>query len=162
MASGNRPIQFMLGPSPRIYFNELEKTTDTGKFKILLQKYWLCALIGCLFDKPAQRENDDVWVNDYFPEPLKGNQHLIRALGFFRYADKLGYSAEDEDDLLTGMKDFFEDDTRTKLSGVGLDTFDHYAAGGFKLLNEKIPEPSDLAEFLIDYVNLIEEKDGED
>ena len=157
-----RPSQMMLGPKARMYFSDLEKSSDSGKFRILLQKYWLCAFVGLLADEKKPREENDKWVNDYFPEPLKSNQHLIRASAFFRYADRLGYSAEDEDDLLQGMKDFFEDDTRTKLGDDGLDTLDQYAAGGFELINSRIPEPSDLAMFLVDYVNLIESLDSVD
>lgn len=160
MPSNDRPIQMMLGPNARLYFNELEKNSNSGKFKILLQKYWLCAYVGMIADKKASREDNDKWVMDYFPEPLKSNQHLIRASAFFRYADRLGYTSDDEEDLLKGMKVFFNDENRTKLGNDGLDTLDEYAAGGFEIINKRIPEPNDLSTFLVDYVNLIEELDG--
>jgi hypothetical protein len=157
MMSGNdRPKHMMLGPVARTYFSELEKTSSSGKFRILLQKYWLCAFVGLLADKKASREENDKWVNDYFPEPLKSNQHLIRASAFFRFADRLEYTADDEDDLLEGMKFFFDDEKLAKLGEDGLDTLDEFAAGGFEIINNKIPEPNDLALFLVDYVNLIE------
>lgn len=156
MASNDRPAHMMLGPNARLYFSELEKNSSSGKFKILLQKYWLCAYVGLLADKKESREENDKWVNDYFPAPLKSNQHLIRASAFFRYAERLGYTANDEDELLQGMKDFFDDDKGTKLGDDGLDTLDEYAAGGFAIIRSKIPEPNDLSMFLVDYVNLIE------
>ena len=98
--SGARPTYFMLGPSPRNYFKKLETTSDTGKFKILLQKYWLCAQIGIAYGKMQDREDGDKWVNDYFPEPLKSNQHLIRAVAFFMESERKNYGPDDEEDLL--------------------------------------------------------------
>ena len=160
MPSTDRPEQMMFGPNARLYFKELEKNSSSGKFKILLQKYWLCAYVGMLADEKASREENDKWVTPNFPEPLKSNQHLIRASAFFRYADRLGYTSDDEDDLLQGMKDFFDDENRSKLGDEGLDTLDEYAAGGFEIIKKRIPEPNDLSTFLVDYVNLIEELDG--
>ena len=78
----SRPIQFMLGPSPRNYFNQLEKTSETGKFKIMLQKYWLCAQVGLAFNKRKQREEGDKWVSADIAPPLKENANFLRGLLF--------------------------------------------------------------------------------
>ena len=153
--SGARPTYFMLGPSPRNYFKKLETTSDTGKFKILLQKYWLCAQIGIAYGKMQDREDGDKWVNDYFPEPLKRNQHLIRAVAFFMESERKNYGPDDEDDLLSGMKDFFDDEGLAKLSPDALHSLNRYAAAGFEIIQKKIPNPTDLAVFLVDYVTLL-------
>ena len=157
--SGARPSFFMLGPSPRKYFQDLEKTSSTGKFKILLQKYWLCAQVGMAYGVMRDREARDKWVQDYFPEPLKSNQHLIRALCFFMDAQKKGYGPDDEDDLLNGMKAFFDDEAQTKLTPEAVHIMNRYAAAGFEIIKTKIPNPTDLAVFLVDYVNLLKDAD---
>ena len=154
-----RPIQFMFGPRPRKYFKELEKLSDTGKFKILLQKYWLCAQIGLAFNKRKQREEGDKWVSDNIAPPLKENANLMRGLVFFREAQAKGYNPEDEMDMLAGMKNFFTDERLHKLNDNGLDVMDKYASKGFEIIQERIPNPVDLASFLVDYVDLLLEAD---
>ena len=156
---GGRPSQFMLGPSPRNYFNELEKSSETGKFKILLQKYWLCAQVGMAFNLRKQREEGDKWVADNIAPPLKENAHFLRGLLFFREAETKGYSSDDEKDMLDGMKSFFSDERQHKLNDNGLDVIDRYASKGFEIIQERIPNPTDLSSFLVDYVNLILEAD---
>ena len=153
--SGARPTFFMLGPSPRKYFTDLEKTSSTGKFRILLQKYWLCAQVGMTYNSMQDREDKDKWVTDYFPEQLRSNQHLIRALCFFMDAQNKGYGPDDEEDLLNGMKAFFDDEAPAKLSPEALHLMNRYAAAGFEIIKTKIPNPTDLAVFLVDYVNLL-------
>ena len=153
--TGARPSYFMLGNSPRKYFNDLEKTSSTGKFKILLQKYWLCAQVGMAYGVMQDREEKDKWVGNTIPEPLKSNQHLIRASCFYLDAQNKGYGPEDEDDLLLGMKSFFDDEAQTKLSPEALHVMNRYAAAGFEIIKTKIPNPPDLAVFLVDYVDLL-------
>lgn len=153
--SGDRPTHFMLGPSPRSYFSELEKTTSTGKFKILLQKYWLCAQIGIAYGKSSDREDKDKWVNEYFPEPLKGNAHYIRGLAFYMEAKRKDYDTDDEEDLLMGMKKFFDNESQSRLTTEAVHSLNRYAAAGFTIISEKIQQPNDLAAFLVDYVNLL-------
>ena len=153
--SGPRPSYFMFGPSPRTYFSELEKTSSTGKFKIMLQKYWLCAQIGMAYGKMSDREDGDKWITDYFAEPLKSNDHYIRGLAFYLEAKRKGYGSDNEEDLLGGMNEFFDNETQNRLTPEALHSINRYAAGGFEIINEKIPNPTDLASFLLDYVSLL-------
>ena len=59
MSAKKGPIQFMLGAEPRIYFDNLEKSSDTGKFSILLQKYWLCAQLGMVHGRKGVDNGDE-------------------------------------------------------------------------------------------------------
>ena len=151
--------KFMLGPSPRNYFKQLEKTSETGKFKILLQQYWLCAQVGLAFDKKTQREDGDKELVGYIAAPLKEYDNFWRGLLFFREAGLKGYSSDNEEDMLDGMRNFFSDKRLHKLNSRGLDVIDGHAAKGFEILQKRIPKPNDLSSFLVDYVDLILEAD---
>ena len=155
MSAKKGPIQFMLGAEPRIYFDNLEKSSDTGKFSILLQKYWLCAQLGMVHGRKGVDNGDRKWVTDNFASPLQEHSHNIRAAAFHMHCADLALNPDDEEEMLSAMKSFFDQDLPHKLQTSSLRMLDEYAAGGFEILREKIPKPVDLAEFLVDYTALL-------
>ena len=62
MSDAKGPIQFMLGPPARLYFENLEKSSTSGKFSILLQKYWLCAQLGMVHGRKGNDDGDRKWI----------------------------------------------------------------------------------------------------
>lgn len=152
----SRPIQFLFGSEARDYFDRLEKSSATGDFKIKLQQYWLCCQIGIKFDKKGKvPESKGAWLVDNIAPPLAEHADFIRSVVFWRYADALGVNPEDREDMVPQLKAFFDEHKKTKLGDAGMNLMDAYAAGGFEILQERIPNPTDLSSFLIDYVALL-------
>lgn len=152
----SRPIQFLFDLEARSYFTNLVKSSSTGDFKIKLQQYWLCCQIGIKFDKKGKvPEPKGNWLVDNFAPPLAEHADFIRSVVFWRYADALGVDPEDREDMIPQLRMFFDENKQTKLGDAGMNLMDAYAAGGFEILQERIPNPTDLSSFLIDYVALL-------
>jgi hypothetical protein len=154
MSESTGPVQFMFGEEPRSYFSRLEKSSSSGKFPVMLQKYWLCAQLGLVRGRKGDVGKSS-WVTDNFAPPLSEHQHSIRAFAFFTHCTELAVDVEDEEEMIAAMKNFFDQDRKHKLSGVGLRLLDDYAAGGFEILRDEIPNPSDLSDFLLEYVEIL-------
>ena len=71
MSDAKGPIQFMLGGPARLYFENLEKSSTSGKFSILLQKYWLCAQLGMVHGRKGNDDGDRKWVSTTSRRPLQ-------------------------------------------------------------------------------------------
>ncbi|HIO48612.1 TPA: hypothetical protein EYN23_14840 [Candidatus Poribacteria bacterium] len=140
----------------RVYFKTMEKSSSSGKFKDLISQYWLCALLGIAHNENQKDPEDPKEIVDNFAGPLKEHQHLIRALLFWKYVDKKGYSVDDTTEITTALKEVFDEQSESKLSQTAHNELDRYAAAGFMKLREKIPHPHDLATFLVDYCALLD------
>ena len=153
--SETQTIQFRFGQEAREYFDKIDKNSTSGKFKIKLQAYWLCAQIGILYNEkgtPPEKK----WLVDYFAPPLKSYEDLIRAFAFWRHAKTKNLNPKKESEMLPALDNFFDENARTKLDKIGMNTFDKHAAGGFEIIRDRIGEETDLASFLLEYLELIE------
>ncbi len=149
-------LNFLFGTDAREYFKFLEVNSETGKFKILLQKYWLCAQIGLLYgEKSDPGIEKGGWVTDTIAPPLKSEAHNIRALLFYRFLSDETFDISDEKEMLEAMNAFFSDETDHKLKSRAVRVMDDYAQGGFEKISSTIKNPIDLASFLIDYTDLL-------
>ena len=155
MSDARGPIQFMLGPSARLYFENLEKSSTSGKFSILLQKYWLCAQLGMVHGRKGNDDGNRKAIIANIAPPLAEHAQNIRAAAFYQHCADFALNPKDEEEMLSTMKSFFDQERPHKLGQMALRMLDDYAEGGFQILQEKIPRPTDLADFLVDYVELI-------
>ncbi len=147
--------RFIFENEARHYFENLNKLSSTGRMTTKLEQYWLCAFLGLVAGKQKKELEDAMELVDTFTESLRPYQIPILTLLFYRYVTKV-LSSYDSDLILDQMKLFFDDHAPTKMSSDAMDTLNKYAAGGFVILKEKIKAPSDLAIFLINYVELLE------
>ena len=92
---------------------------------------------------------------DNIAPPLAEHAQNIRAAAFHQHCADFALNPEDEEEMLSTMKSFFDQERLHKLGQVALRMLDDYAEGGFQILQEKIPRPTDLADFLVDYVELL-------
>jgi|APSaa5957512493_1039668.scaffolds.fasta_scaffold32040_2 hypothetical protein len=152
MAEGTR--DFRLSYDARKYFEKINKNSTSGKFKIMLQQYWLCAQIGILYNEKGTPP-DKKPLTDKFAFPLKEHQHLIRAFAYWRHAESKNIDPKNEDDVMPSLSMFFDQEALTKLGKLGMSTLDKYAAGGFSIIRKEIPNETDLARFLLEYLILI-------
>lgn len=146
--------RFVFENEARYYFENLNKLSSTGKITTRLEQYWLCAFLGLVAGKQKKELENSMELIDTFTESLRGHQIPILTLLFYRYVTKV-LSSYDSDLILDQMKLFFDDHAPTKLSSDAMDSLNKYAAGGFGILKEKLVNPSDLAIFLINYVDLL-------
>ncbi len=140
----------------REYFRHLEAHSETGKFNDMLETYWLCALLGIAHDETPTDLSDPVGITDHFVGHLKQNQHLVRALLFWKFAESNNYVVDNPEKMTDALNEVFDETNETNLSRIGHEELDRYAAAGFEKLRTNIPNPTDLATFLIDYYDLLE------
>ena len=81
-------MRFRLESKARNYFENINKNSNSGKVKTRLEYYWLCALIGMVFDAYNKDLVDDIDLFDKFTAKLKAYEFEIRSLIFYKYIQK--------------------------------------------------------------------------
>jgi hypothetical protein len=147
------PKEFVFGKKEKLYFDNLNKKSSTGKIDNFMEQFWLCTYIGLAFNKQADPGKGPQMV-DYFPGRTHSNETLLRGFVFYRYAKENGYVTGDRE-ILKAMKRFFDETSDGKLSERGYSEFSRYAAGGFEIILDKIGPTYDLATFLVKYAELL-------
>jgi hypothetical protein len=153
-------MRFALESKIRKYFENLNTKSSTGKLGARLEYWWLCALVGLVYNKYNKDMNDSVELTDNFTTKLKPFDFEIRALGFYNYINK-NLVEQSSKAILRLMEQYFDSDSLTKLSDAGIADLNYYASGGFQIIEEKIPVANDLTTFLISYLELLMEKIGD-
>jgi hypothetical protein len=147
------PKEFLFGKREKLYFDNLNKKSSTGKMDNFMEQFWLCTYIGLAHNRQADPGEGPQMV-DYFPGRTRTNENLLRGFVFYRYAKENGYVIGDRE-ILKAMRRFFDETSDGKLSERGYYEFSRYAAGGFELILDKIGPTYDLATFLVKYVELL-------
>jgi len=152
--------RFHLSDIARGYFEKIGVGRKKGKsksgiFSAYIQPYYLCLQMGMIKD---QRRQPDVLTTDmvkHWTSSAKENEKIISGVGFYYYCKKHGIMEEDERSLEL-MNSFFSNE-RDYVYGVeGYAILNKFAQGGFDYIRENYGEASDLADFLIWYMEQIE------
>lgn len=145
--------EFLFGTRERDYFTNLNKNSTTGKIETRMEQFWLCALVGLVYNRKANPGNGPQMV-DEFVEKLSKYENLLRAFVFFRYGEENVYKMGSSE-IMNLMSRFFDETTNAKLSKRGYYEFSRFAAGGFEKVQENIGASYDKASFLIKYAKLL-------
>ena len=129
--------------------------SKSGMFNSYIQPYYLCIQIGMIKDQRRDPDTLSVDMVNYWTSSAIKYEDLIAGVGFYYYCQRNGIMEEDERSLKL-MSSFFTKD-RDYIYGVeGYTMLNKYAQGGFDYIRENYGEASDLADFLIWYMEEIE------
>ena len=153
--------RFHLSDNARSYFENIgveRKKGDSrsGMFNAYVQPYFLCLLIGVVKDQkrtpdPMRPDMVRVWKSN-----AKENEQEISGLLFYKFCREKGIGNEDHR-ILKLMETFFAAGRAELYEPEAYTMMNMYAQGGFDFIQENLGKVIDLADFLIWYMEELEE-----
>ena len=149
MKMGNK---FKIPVNANSYWNKLNEASDKEiQDSVRLNFYWLCAQLGIAYDKRKQLDGTE--MVDKFTQKLEPHSSMIRGLmlaAIWRYRETKKGEIQDQLIKLLAADNF------TKISSDGIDLLDNFAAGGFQIIEDKIPSKHGWNYFMKKYHNLMQ------
>ena len=160
---GNR--RFHLSDDARKYFEKIGVQRNTGNsksgmFSTYIGPYFLCMLMGIIKDK---RRAPDTMTKDMvsnWKSHAKEFEKEISGVVFYKYCLSKGISKQD-DRVLKLMENFFTVERAEVYEKEAFSMMNKYAQGGFDYIRDSLGQNDQLADFLIWYLNELEESSVE-
>lgn len=143
---------FCLTSKSKKYLKKINENSKTGKFETMWDFYYLCLMAGFKNSKLGEETNNEEFNKD-FPSQYEPNKYQLIAALVSSEIRRNGIFEPKSEDIKNIMLELIDNDNSTKLSKEGLELMNGYAEGGFELIYEKIPEPTDKMEFIKEYYN---------
>ena len=102
---------------------------------------------------PTEMSKDMVkeWVSD-----AREYEQELDGLGFYLHCRSLGLVNDEIDDrIIDEMKGYFMGERA--YTNIGYQLMNKYAQGGFRVISDRIPDTTDLADWLSLYLSILEE-----
>ena len=144
-------MSFRLSNEVRKYFKKIDANSKTGKFKNMWDYYYLCLMVGFRNEELGEEISESSEFNKDFPRSYYSNRYQIIAALILAEIRRQGIMKNDSDKIRKLMLELLDTDAVTKISNTGLKRMNRYAEKGFRLINEKIPEPVEMDEFIKKY-----------
>jgi len=146
---------FRLSLDARQHFKNLY---DNKHLLLDFDAFYFCLIIGlakCKINTEISVANAPEMVDD-FPGPYRNQRDYIIALFLSRELKRLGIEASNKKGLNQIVARMLMPDSKSKLTNEGVKCMNQYAAMGFDVLKENIPnKPVYLEAFLQSYVELV-------
>ena len=107
----------------RKYFDTILRDTTYGNIPYKLEQYWLCALIGLIFNQYNVNLKENSEITDNFTTDLRSFEDEIRALVFYRFLHITNVNPDD-DTILSQMNEFFDMNNLSVKLKEGLESID--------------------------------------
>ena len=86
----------------------------------------------------------------------KANEDLISGVAFYKFSESKGYDLNAPDmNVLKGMNEFFH--RHEEFTPEAYFTMNQFAQGGFELIEEEIPDETELADWMSVYIDMLME-----
>jgi hypothetical protein len=158
-------MSFVLHSRARAWFGVHEsrcfaRTTDpasreTAPRFLMFDAYYSCLLLG--LDGARQGRSDSlestVFLNGY-PDSYKGQAELIAGLLVEAELRRQDIRPDDRESIEGEMVRLLDLKSATRLSDLGDRLLNLYAAAGFEILDNAVPAPDNLEDFLVAYHRL--------
>lgn len=150
---------FRLSQQARTYYRNIRDRSTTGEFDSVWDEYYLSAMAGIKARKrvptddqpPQEQEFVTEIIEDYHDQRYELYSAMIVA-----EIEREGIPWTEEDEIRTLMLEILDSSSHTNLTNYGSQVLNCYAEQGFKLIENEIPEPPELDEFLISYLDEID------
>lgn len=122
---------------------------------IMFDAYYCCLLVG--LDGRRQGRAADLEPAEFFrgyPESYRPQAELIAGLLVDAELRRQDILPDDKDSIEAEMVRLLDLKSQTRLSAAGDELLNLYAAAGFQKLDERMPAPSTLEDFLVGYHRL--------
>jgi len=144
-------MSFRLSRRARAYFTQIDDHSKTGTFDSVWDKYYLCLMVGFkerkLGEEPPQ---EDIFINEFIQDYRDQRFQIISGL-VLAEAKRQGIPLDDEIKLRDLMLELLDHLSVTALTDDGHKLMNRYAEGGFQIIQERIPDPSEFDAFLRGY-----------
>lgn len=144
-------MSFVFPKSARTYFRAFEQR----KWALLFDPYYLCLTVGLDTRRLGKVEDTEgTKFIDTYPAEYSSQAELIAGLLIDAELDRKAIRPEDRGAIERAMLDLLNTRSPTYLSPHGAQQLNLYAAGGFLIVRDAIPQPQSLEDFLIAYHQL--------
>lgn len=148
---------FELSDGSRKYFKQIQERSNSGKFKIQFDFYYLCCILGMLKNKfPKQDSTNEIarqFPGDYYNQ----KDHIIGLL-IDAEIRRTGLVSSDRKSLEKFVLKLVSMDNPNHLSEEGEKYLNRYAEGGYQFIISQIGTVDEYTSFMIEYYELIGEK----
>ena len=144
-------MAFQISNEARKYFQKINDNSKTGQFEIIWDYYYLCLMVGFRSGELCVDVTELSEFIDKFPKSYNSNKFQIISGLILSEINRQGLVQTDSEGIRKLMLELLDNDARTKISNEGLKRMNMYAEKGFILINEKIPEPMEMSEFIRRY-----------
>ena len=147
-----RSERFTRSPEAKSYYENINKKSETGKFKLYFSFYYLCFMVGfkiLKINSPIEN-NKDFLPNPSFPHEFRSQSPKI--LGALANAELMRKGIEmDKEKVKAELRQIIDANSPSDLSSHGLDLLDKYAESGFQDIQYHIPDVDELDIFMKRY-----------
>jgi hypothetical protein len=151
-------MAFQLPKESREYFKHLLRRSDHGaSFDALFDVYFFCLMVG--LDKKVLGNEDELEPDKFIDSYISDYQNqadIIAGLLIGAELSRKDIEKNDRESIEKEMLRILDHRSPTRLSEVGIQTLNQYAAGGFKTIRAELVAPQNLEEFLVQYHTLWE------
>lgn len=151
-------MSFRLSEEARDYFDDIEKTSSTGEFDSMWDKYYFAAMIGIKARErvPTNEEpNTDPFVENVIEDYQEQKFEIYSAL-IMAEIERQHIPKGKEDEIRKLMLGILDSSDPTRLSDEGKQLLNCYAEHGYKILQDAGPAPTEFDEFLRKYHRVLE------
>lgn len=128
---------------------------ESGPRFLMFDAYYCCLLVG--LDEGRHGRAADLEPTEFlrgYPESYRGQAELIAGLLVDAELRRQDILPDDKESIEAEMVRLLDLKSQTRLSGPGDVLLNFYAASGFKKLDDSMPSPSNLEDFLVAYHRL--------
>ncbi len=143
-------MSFRLSQEAREYFKRIDDRSKSGTFRLLWDKYYLCLMAGLRRGKLGKEPPTEQEFVDYFIDEYKDQRSEIVSLFIAVEIARRGIPPE-EPEIRKLMLELLDPDSPTGLTDEGHRFMNEYAAGGFEIIREEIPQPMEFDVFMKKY-----------
>jgi hypothetical protein len=129
--------------------------SDGTQFGTQFDKYYLCLMVGLdarRLGQPTDLEPDE-FIRAY-PQDYAAQSEILAGLLIDAELDRQAIGPTDRESIQQQMLRLLDHNSPTRLSDVGGQLLNQYAAGGLAILRDQLPRPQSLPDFLRAYVQL--------
>ena len=157
---GTQSRRFHLSDDARRYFENIgverkKGDSQSGMFNAYMQPYYLCMLMGIVKGQKRAPDKMSVDMKRVWVSSAKETEQEISGLVFYRYCKEKGIG-ENDARVLKLMEGFFASGRAETYEIEAFSMMNKFAQGGFDYIQENLGVVKDLADFLVWYLQELE------
>lgn len=133
-----------------------EKASGDNKFKLAFDYYYLCLMVGLKNQRLGNKDkvSPDYFI-DYFPGTYSNISEIVIGLLISTELNRRAIDANNRDNLEQLILELIDHNSPNRLSAIGIEYLNCYAAGGLEIIIDNIPTSKSLPGFILLYHDLM-------
>lgn len=138
----------------RVFARTTLPSRDTARF-FMFDAYYCCLLVGLDLRRHGREENlESAEFLRVYPDQFRSQAELIAGLLVDAELSRQGILEDDRDSIEQEMVRLLDLKSATRLSAQGDRLLNLYAAAGFERLEDRMPAPNNVEDFMVAYHGL--------